>query len=146
SALRRPCERCGHRRSARVRTSGELMARQHGPGTLPERSPWGTKRWRKVIAGDCLEVLPALPAGFARLAYVDPPFNTGRTQRRNRLRVQATEGEGRIGFGGRRYVQERVPGAGEFDDAFGDFPAFLMPRIEACLRCLTPDGSLFVHL
>ena len=36
--------------------------------------------------------------------------------------------------------------SGSYDDAFDDFEAFLMPRIEAALRCLTPDGSLFVHL
>jgi site-specific DNA-methyltransferase (adenine-specific) len=30
-----------------------------------------------VITGDCLEVLPALPAGCADLVFADPPFNIG---------------------------------------------------------------------
>ena len=30
-----------------------------------------------ILTGDCLDVLPTLPAGFAQLAYLDPPFNIG---------------------------------------------------------------------
>lgn len=62
------------------------------------------------------------------------------------MRASATDGEGvRGGFGGRRYDVERVE-SGSYVDAFEDFERFLMPRIESGLRCLTPDGSLFVHL
>jgi site-specific DNA-methyltransferase (adenine-specific) len=101
---------------------------------------------KKIILGDNANVLPALPKAFARLIYIDPPFNTGKVQKRDRIRVTATDGEGeRGGFGGRRYDVERVE-SGSYDDAFEDFEAFLMPRIEASLRCLTSDGSLFVHL
>jgi site-specific DNA-methyltransferase (adenine-specific) len=101
---------------------------------------------KKIILGDNAEVLPSLPKKFARLIYVDPPFNTGRVQRRDRIKVTATDGEGaRGGFGGRRYDVAKVE-SGSYDDAFEDFEAFLMPRIEAALRCLTNDGSLFVHL
>jgi site-specific DNA-methyltransferase (adenine-specific) len=91
-------------------------------------------------------VLAGLPAAFARLAYIDPPFNTGRVQRRRRLRVRAVAGRGeRAGFGGRRYrVESRASAA--FGDDFDDYCAFLIPRIELALRCLTGDASLFVHL
>jgi site-specific DNA-methyltransferase (adenine-specific) len=86
---------------------------------------------RKIIFGDNAAVLPTLPDKFARAIYIDPPFNTGKVQKRDRIRVVATDGEGvRGGFGGRRY----------------DFETFLMPRIQSALRCLTSDGSLFVHL
>jgi site-specific DNA-methyltransferase (adenine-specific) len=99
-----------------------------------------------IILGDNADVLPTLPEKLARLIYVDPPFNTGRAQKRDRVRVTATDGEGvRGGFGGRRYDVEKMASASYADD-FDDFGAFLMPRIEASLRCLTPDGSLFVHL
>jgi site-specific DNA-methyltransferase (adenine-specific) len=37
-------------------------------------------------------------------------------------------------------------GESSYADSFDDYTGFLMPRIEASLRCLTPDGSLFVHL
>ena len=102
---------------------------------------------KKVILGDNAAVLPTLPEKFARLVYVDPPFNTGKVQRRSRMRVTATtDGPGsRSGFGGRRYEVEKVD-SGHYADDFDDFEAFLMPRIEASLRCLTDDGSLFVHL
>jgi site-specific DNA-methyltransferase (adenine-specific) len=101
---------------------------------------------KKIVLGDNLQVLPGLPAKFARLVYVDPPFNTGSVQKRDRMRVTATDGPGaRSGFGGRRYDVESVD-SGSYRDAFDDFEAFLMPRIEASLRCLTDDGSLFVHL
>jgi site-specific DNA-methyltransferase (adenine-specific) len=101
---------------------------------------------KRIILGDNADVLPRLPERFARLIYIDPPFNTGKVQKRDRIRVTATEGEGdRGGFGGRRYGVERVD-SGSFQDDFENFETFLMPRIKAALRCLTPDGSLFVHL
>jgi site-specific DNA-methyltransferase (adenine-specific) len=101
---------------------------------------------KTIILGDNARVLPTLPEGFARLVYVDPPFNTGKAQKRDRIRATATEGPGaRGGFGGRRYDVERVA-SGSYEDAFDDFESFLMPRIEASLRCLTPDGSIIVHL
>jgi site-specific DNA-methyltransferase (adenine-specific) len=104
---------------------------------------------KQIILGDNAAVLPTLPDRFARLVYVDPPFNTGRAQKRDRMRVKAVDdgdgAGGRVGFGGRRYRVERT-GSGSYTDSFDDFEAFLMPRIEAALRCLLPDGSLFVHL
>jgi site-specific DNA-methyltransferase (adenine-specific) len=105
-----------------------------------------TSAMNTIILGDNADVLPTLPEKLARLIYLDPPFNTGRAQKRDRMRVTATDGEGvRGGFGGRRYDVEKMESASYADD-FDDFGAFLMPRIEASLRCLTPDGSLFVHL
>jgi site-specific DNA-methyltransferase (adenine-specific) len=101
---------------------------------------------KQIILGDNAEVLTQLPEKFARLMYIDPPFNTGKAQKRDRIRVQATDGAGeRGGFGGRRYDVERVE-SGAYDDDFEDFESFLMPRIALALRCLTPDASLFVHL
>jgi site-specific DNA-methyltransferase (adenine-specific) len=99
----------------------------------------------RIVLGDSAKVLAELPPRFARLVYIDPPFNTGTTQKRDRMRVtRAPEGE-RRGFGGARYDVERV-GSSTYADTFDDYLAFLMPRIEACLRCITDDGSLFVHL
>jgi len=99
----------------------------------------------RILQGDCLDVLPRLPAGFARLVYVDPPFNTGRPQRRDRMRVEAAEDGERGGFAGRRYRVERLDAA-SYADRFDDYVGFLLPRLEEGLRCLTDDGSLFVHL
>lgn len=98
-----------------------------------------------VLHGDCLALLPTLPAGCARLAYLDPPFNTGRVQKRGRVRVEAAADGERVGFGGRRYRAEAVASPA-YTDSYDDFLGFLMPRIGAAVRCLSPDGSLFVHL
>ena len=100
----------------------------------------------RIILGDNLSVLPTLPDACARLIYIDPPFNTGRQQKRERFTAIADEIEGkRTGFGGKSYRTESVE-SGSYGDSYDDFLGFLMPRIEAGLHCLTADGSLFVHL
>lgn len=100
---------------------------------------------RKIVLGDNLRVLAELPDAFAQLVYIDPPFNTGRAQVRERVRAIADPEARRIGFGGRTYRTERVGRSG-YADSFDDYVGFLMARIEASLRCLEPRGSLFVHL
>jgi hypothetical protein len=45
----------------------------------------------RIILGDNLEVLPMLPAGLARLIYIDPPFNTGREAKREGIRPVYTD-------------------------------------------------------
>jgi site-specific DNA-methyltransferase (adenine-specific) len=98
-----------------------------------------------VIEADNLAVLPLLPDGAFDLVYVDPPFNTGR--RRTHRRVQATadpDGE-RNGFGGRRY-RLRVLDALGYDDAYGDYLAFLAPRLQHARRVLAPHGTLYFHI
>ncbi len=55
---------------------------------------------------DNLEFLPALPSGFFRLIYIDPPFNTGKLQQRLRIQAVADPNGTRIGFGERKYRVE----------------------------------------
>jgi site-specific DNA-methyltransferase (adenine-specific) len=98
-----------------------------------------------VIEGDCAAVLPRLPDAAFDMVYVDPPFNTGRTQRRERLRVVADEHGDRAGFGGRRYRTESR-GALQYDDAFDDYTGFLVPKLAEARRLLAPHGTLYVHL
>ncbi|MEC7521074.1 MAG: site-specific DNA-methyltransferase [Myxococcota bacterium] len=101
---------------------------------------------QEILHAECLEGLSRLEDGVARLLYVDPPFNTGKTQKRQRIRARRDEEAGdRVGFGGRRYATERVASAA-YADRFDDYVGWLLPRIEASLRVLTPDASLFVHL
>jgi site-specific DNA-methyltransferase (adenine-specific) len=61
-----------------------------------------------VIEGDNLAALDALPELAFDLVYMDPPFNTGRAQRRGQLAVERTADPdaagGRIGVGGHRYT------------------------------------------
>jgi site-specific DNA-methyltransferase (adenine-specific) len=100
---------------------------------------------RRIIHGENSAVLARLPDAFAQLVYIDPPFNTGGTQARTRIKVERDPSASRIGFAGQSY-RETVVGASRFADSFDDYVAFLMARVEASLRCLTPNASLFVHL
>ncbi len=75
----------------------------------------------RLHCGDCLGVLQALPRGFADLAYLDPPFNTGRTQ-------EAANGAYSDGWG-----------------SLGEYLDFLRPRLEAVRAALQPQGSILLH-
>ncbi len=99
----------------------------------------------KIILGDNLAALRGMQDASAHLIYVDPPFNTGRTQKLTRLRTTRDDGGDRTGFKGNRYRTERL-GAQSYADGFGDYAAFLEPRLHEAHRVLTSTGSLFVHL
>jgi site-specific DNA-methyltransferase (adenine-specific) len=101
-----------------------------------------------VIEGENLDVLPRLPDGAFDLVYLDPPFNTGRTQERRTLATAATTDDGagdRTGFGGRRY-RTRLLQALAYEDRFGDYLGFLAPRLEHAHRLLAPHGTLYFHI
>ena len=78
--------------------------------TAPAPAPAGGVRGVVHLA-DGVEVARRLGAGSVDLVYLDPPFNTGRRQTRERLRTRRTaDGEGdRTGFGGRRYATQAIP-------------------------------------
>jgi site-specific DNA-methyltransferase (adenine-specific) len=99
----------------------------------------------QVLLGDNLEILPAFDDGSFQLVYADPPFNTGRRQRRLTLATDAQPEGDRTGFGGRRY-STRVLGESSFADAFDDYLAFLEPRLRELRRLLAPTGTLYLHL
>ncbi len=54
----------------------------------------------KVILGDNLGALQGMPSGSVQLIYIDPPFNTGKTQERRALRTVRDEEGDRTGFAG----------------------------------------------
>ena len=95
---------------------------------------------------DNLTLLERLEASSFRLIYIDPPFNTGRAQRRKRIRTVAdASGGDRLGFSGRSYRSEVVSQA-SYQDRFTDFAAFIRPRLEQAHRLLTDDGALVFHI
>jgi site-specific DNA-methyltransferase (adenine-specific) len=98
-----------------------------------------------IFAADNAAVLPLLPDRAFRLIYLDPPFNTGRAQVRRSMRtVRSAEGN-RLGFRGQTY--ENVRGrVSAYDDVFGDYWAYLEPRLEQLWRLLADDGTLYLHL
>jgi site-specific DNA-methyltransferase (adenine-specific) len=100
---------------------------------------------RRIVRAECLSYTQTLPDGSFPLIYLDPPFNTGKAQKRNRMRVVQDENGSRSGFGGKKYRSEPLESAA-YPDAFEDFLGFLEPRLREAHRLLTPTGSLFVHL
>ena len=99
-----------------------------------------------MIHGENLAALRELPDESVDLVYIDPPFNTGGTQSRGRVKV-ARDAEGdRVGFGGHRYRTERLGSPGGFADRFDDYLGFLAPRLDQAARVLKPTGSLYLHL
>jgi site-specific DNA-methyltransferase (adenine-specific) len=99
----------------------------------------------KILFGDNLPLLQTLPSGSVELIYIDPPFNTGRTQARQQLRTERDANGDRTGFAGARYRTVRL-GQRAFEDVFDDYLSFLEPRLVEARRLLTPDGSLYFHI
>ncbi|AMV37218.1 DNA methyltransferase [Planctomyces sp. SH-PL62] len=80
-----------------------------------------------VLLGDCLAHLKGMASGVVGLAYLDPPFQTGRVHRLS--------------------ARDRVT-AYEFDDVWESpqaYESFLLARLVEVRRVLTETGSLFFH-
>jgi site-specific DNA-methyltransferase (adenine-specific) len=100
----------------------------------------------RIVHSDNLSALLALPDASVDLIYVDPPFNTGTTQRRSRIKTVQDDAGDRTGFGGRRYRTEMLEAAPAYADLFDDYLGFLRPRLIQAHRVLAPTGSLFFHI
>jgi site-specific DNA-methyltransferase (adenine-specific) len=98
-----------------------------------------------IVGADNADVLGRLPDGAFDLVYVDPPFNTGRTQTRRTIAAQADPGEGRVGFGGRSY-RTRLLQELSYDDRFDNYLGFLAPRLARMRELLAPHGTLYFHV
>ncbi len=99
----------------------------------------------RIVEGDNLPVLRALPSESAQLVYTDPPFNTGNVRAYQRVHTTRDEDGDRIGFGGRRY-RSTAGGSLSYADAFEEYLEFLTPRLAEIWRVLRSDGSLYLHL
>jgi site-specific DNA-methyltransferase (adenine-specific) len=98
-----------------------------------------------IVHADNLQATAALPDGFANLIYIDPPFNTGMKQTRQRIKVTRDPQGDRSGFKGDRYRTEVASGAG-YQDQFDDYRGFILPRIHEARRLLAEDGAFFFHI
>ncbi|HEY5342428.1 MAG TPA: site-specific DNA-methyltransferase [Solirubrobacteraceae bacterium] len=99
----------------------------------------------EILLGDNLELLPRFADGSFQLIYIDPPFNTGKAQRRRTLRTTPDEGGDRTGFNGRRY-RTRLLAQSSYRDSFEDYLGFLAPRLEQAHRLLDGTGTLYFHI
>ncbi len=98
-----------------------------------------------VLLGDNLELLPELDDGIFQVAYLDPPFNTGRVQRRRTLATVPAAGGDRTGFQGRRYATSLLAES-SYADEFDDYLGFLEPRLLEVRRLLSESGTLYLHI
>jgi site-specific DNA-methyltransferase (adenine-specific) len=118
---------------------------------IPSPTPASPPSPGRILLSENLAALRTLPSASVELIYIDPPFNTGTTQRRPRLRTVRDDAGDRTGFGGHRYRTERVlntasSSAPSYRDAFEDYLGFLRPRLAEAHRILHPAGSLFFHI
>jgi len=99
----------------------------------------------KIYFGDNLSILKSLPTESIDLIYIDPPFNTGKSQSRTQIKTIADDDGDRVGFQGRSYKTITL-GQKAYRDQFDDYLGFLEPRLREAYRLLKPQGSLYFHI
>jgi site-specific DNA-methyltransferase (adenine-specific) len=98
-----------------------------------------------IYPAENMDVLPTLADGSFQLIYIDPPFNTGKSQARRSLKAVSDPDGDRTGFQGRRY-RTRLLDRSSYRDAFDDYLAFLEPRLREAHRLLCTSGTLYLHV
>ncbi|MBC6443378.1 MAG: site-specific DNA-methyltransferase [Rhodobacteraceae bacterium] len=99
----------------------------------------------KIHHADYRHVLSGFESGSFDLIYIDPPFNTGHTQKRVRTRTIRDKAGDRMGYKGNRYRTE-ILGEMSYGDSFDAYPEFLEPGLKESFRLLKPHGSFFFHI
>ena len=122
----------------------------------------------RIYFGDNLPILRSLPGESIDLIYIDPPFNTGKTQKLTQIKTVKSEDGDRVGYQGHRYKTVEI-GSRAYQDAFTNevreenvrtssyevlapdasiyfLESFLRPRLEEAYRLLKPHGSLYFHI
>jgi site-specific DNA-methyltransferase (adenine-specific) len=99
----------------------------------------------EILLGENLELLRGFEEEWFQLIYIDPPFNTGKTQTRKTLQTVPDENGDRTGFQGRRY-STRLLEESSYGDCFEDYHTFLAPRLEEAHRLLRRTGTLYFHI
>ncbi len=97
----------------------------------------------RIYFGDNLPILKSLPDESVDLIYIDPPFNTGKTQKHTRIKTVKSENGSRKGFQGNTYETVEV-GTKAYQDSF-DFldHGSINPDVEKAYRTLAPEGSFY---
>jgi site-specific DNA-methyltransferase (adenine-specific) len=99
----------------------------------------------QVVLADNVDALATFDDASFQMIYIDPPFNTGKTQTRRTLRTVADHSGDRTGFQGKRYRTEKVASR-SYRDSYDDYLAFLEPRLSHARRLLDASGTLYLHL
>jgi len=99
----------------------------------------------KLFFGDNLDYLPKIESNSIDLIYIDPPFNTGKTQSRTKIKTLRNQMGDRVGFGGNTY-QTIGLSTTSYTDVFDNYLDFLRPRISELYRVLSQTGTFYLHL
>lgn len=103
----------------------------------------------QLYYGDNLEILQRyIPDESINLIYIDPPFNTGKLQKRTEIQVEPDVDGDRVGFQGRTYRTHKGKTT-HYVDKFENsdtYLQFLRPRFEEAYRVLHLHGSFFLHV
>jgi site-specific DNA-methyltransferase (adenine-specific) len=99
----------------------------------------------KIIFGDNLTILQEIPDASIDLVYIDPPFNTGKKQKRTSIKTKQSASGARKGFSGKSYQTVEI-GSNEYVDIFDDYLSFLYPRLQEAYRVLSQNGTLYFHI
>jgi len=102
----------------------------------------------RVYFAENLDILQKLPSESIDLVYIDPPFNTGKTQKRQNAKMSRVDGPGdRSGFGDHQYVVDDLGPVISYEDAYHEaYLSFLRIRLSQIHRILKTSGSLYLHL
>lgn len=98
-----------------------------------------------VFQADNESVLGSLPSAFFQVIYIDPPFNTGKSQTRRTLLTFRDQDGDRVGFKGLRYSTQ-VKHSSSYRDRFDDYLGFLEPKLRQAHRLLADSGMFYLHL
>lgn len=100
----------------------------------------------RIYFGDNLPILNKMPDESVDLIYIDPPFNTGKIQKRITIKTVQSENGSRKGFQGKTYETTEL-GTKSYNDIFDNYiDGFLQPRLIEAYRILRMDGSLYFHI
>lgn len=99
----------------------------------------------QIILAENLGVLRSMPSESFQMIYVDPPFNTGKVQRRVSLKTVRSASGNRTGFKGNTYTSE-VQESHAYADIHDDYLGWLEARLVHAHRLLTVTGTLYLHL
>lgn len=99
----------------------------------------------QIYFADNLSILQKLESSIVDLIYIDPPFNTGKIQKRTSIKTIQSETGDRIGYQEKKYKTIKI-GSKAYSDVFDDYYEFLELRLKEAYRILTPNGSFYFHI
>jgi site-specific DNA-methyltransferase (adenine-specific) len=97
----------------------------------------------RIYFGDNLPILKGLPSESVDLIYIDPPFNTGKTQARKTIRTVKSANGDRKGFQGNTYQTIEI-GTKTYQDSYNlDTNGFISKEKKDAYQIVAPQSSIY---